>query len=138
MDDICENIEEYNPYKTRKILIVFNDMNADMLSNNKPNLIVTEFFISGRKSNISFVFLTHLILLFPKYYTKLNTLFCYENFKQRKLQQIEFNHSSNIDFQKSMNFFKKCTEKPYSFLVIDTILALGNLSHFRENLVEIM
>ena len=67
MDDIYENIEEYNPYKTRKILIVFNDMNADMLSNNKPNLIVTELFISGRKSNISFVFLTHLILLFPKY-----------------------------------------------------------------------
>ena len=35
MDDIFKNIEEYNPIKKRKILILFDDMIADMLSNKK-------------------------------------------------------------------------------------------------------
>ena len=48
MDDIYKNIEEYNPNKKRKILIVFDDMIADMLSNNKLNPVVIEFFIRGR------------------------------------------------------------------------------------------
>ena len=45
MEDIYKNIEEYNPNKKRKILIVFNYMIADMPSNKKPNPIVTELFI---------------------------------------------------------------------------------------------
>ena len=44
MDDIYENIEEYNPNKKHKILIAFDDMIADMLNNEKPNPIVTEIF----------------------------------------------------------------------------------------------
>ena len=52
------------------------------------------------------------------------------------LQQIAFNHSSDIDFQDFMNLYKKCTAKPYAFLVIDTTLALDNSSHFRKNLSE--
>ena len=66
MDDIYKNIEEYNPNKKQKILTVFNDMIADMLSNQKLNPIVTELFIRGRKLNISLVFITHLISLFQK------------------------------------------------------------------------
>ena len=58
MNDIYKNIEEYNPNKKRKILIVFDDMIADMLSNKKLNPRVTELFFRGRKSNISFVFIT--------------------------------------------------------------------------------
>ena len=49
--------------KKRKILIVFDDMIADMLSNNKLNPLVTELFIRGRKLNISLAFITNLILL---------------------------------------------------------------------------
>ena len=64
---IYKNIEEYNPNKERKVWIVFDDMIADMLSNKKLNPIVTELFIRGRKLNISFVFLSHnLILLYQK------------------------------------------------------------------------
>ena len=58
MDDIYKNIEEYNPNKKRKILIVFDDMIADMLSSKKPNPIVTESFIRRRKLNIYFGFIT--------------------------------------------------------------------------------
>ena len=58
MNDIYENIEEYNPNKNRTILIFFDDMIADMLSNKKPNPIVTGLFIRGRKLNITLVFVT--------------------------------------------------------------------------------
>ena len=54
MNDIYKNIEDYNRNKKRKILIVFDDMIADMLSN--PT--VTELFIRGRKLNSSLMFVT--------------------------------------------------------------------------------
>ena len=58
MQDVYKNIDEYNPDKENKILIVFDDMIADMINNKKLNSIVTEFFIRGRKLSISIVFIT--------------------------------------------------------------------------------
>ena len=58
MQDVYKNIEDYNPIKKRKVLIIFDDMIPDMISNNKLNPIVTELFIQGRKLNISIVFIT--------------------------------------------------------------------------------
>ena len=85
MDDIYKNIEEYNPNKERKILIVFDDMYADMLSNKKLNPILTELFIRGRKLNISFGFYHTILFCCAKsYWNKLTTLFHYENSKQTK------------------------------------------------------
>ena len=57
---------------------------------------------------------------------------------KRELQQITFNHSSNIDFQDFMNLYEKCTAKPYPFLVIDTTLTSYNPLRFRKNLVEMI
>ena len=65
MNDIYTNIEEYNSNKKRKILIVFDDITVDMLSNKKLNPIVTELFIRGRKLNISLVFITQSYLIVP-------------------------------------------------------------------------
>ena len=53
-----------------------------------------------------------------------------------ELQQISFNHLSDNDFKDFMNFSKKCTEKPYSFLSIDATLASDNFLRFRKNLLE--
>ena len=66
LNDIYKNIEECNPNKKRKILIVFDDMIADMPSNKKLNLVLNELFITGRKLNISLFLLRHLIFLFQK------------------------------------------------------------------------
>ena len=55
---------------------------------------------------------------------------------KRELQQIAFNHSSDIDFKYFINLYKKCTAKPYSFLVIDATLALDNPLRFIEDLPE--
>ena len=57
--------------------------------------------------------------------------------KKRELQQIVFNHSSDIDFQDFMNFYKKCTPKPYSLLVIDATLASDNPLRFRKLIMAI-
>ena len=57
MFDADKNIDEYNVDKGRKILITFDDVIADMIHNKKPNSIVTEWFIRGRKLNISLVFI---------------------------------------------------------------------------------
>ena len=77
MDYIYKNIEEYNPNKKRKILIVFDDMIADILSNKKLDPIVTELFINGREVNISLVcfFCTILFNCTKIYWTKFCALF---------------------------------------------------------------
>ena len=66
MDDIYKNIEGFNPNEKRKLLIVFDDMIADMLSNKKLNPVVTELFIRGRKLNIYLIFITQSYFLFQK------------------------------------------------------------------------
>ena len=58
MLNVYKNIDDYNPDKENKILIVFDDMIADMINNEKLNSAVTELFIRGRKLNISLVFIT--------------------------------------------------------------------------------
>ena len=68
MCDVYENIDEYNPDKENKILIVFDDMIADMINNKKLNSIV----IRGRKCNISLVFITQSHFKVPKN-VRLNT-----------------------------------------------------------------
>ena len=130
MDDIYKNIEEYNPNKNKKLLIVFDDMIADMLSNKKLNPVVIELFIGEEKLNISLVFITQYYLAIPEN-IRLNSIhyFLMKIPSKRKLQQITFNHSSDTDFQDFRNLYKKCTTKPYYFLVIDTI-------RFRKNLLE--
>ena len=78
MDDIYKNIEEYNLNKKRKILIVFDDMIADMLSNNK--------LIYQRKKAKNFSCFHHTIIFrcSKKYQTNFNTLSCYENSEQKR------------------------------------------------------
>ena len=52
------------------------------------------------------------------------------------LQQITFKHSQDIEFRNFMNLYKKCTAKPYSFLMINAILASDNLLRFKSNILE--
>ena len=66
MHDGYKNIDDYNPDRENKILIVFDDMIADMINNKKLNSIVAELFIRGRKPNISLVFITQSYFRVPK------------------------------------------------------------------------
>ena len=108
MDHIYKNTEEYNPNKKHKILIVFDDMIADLLNNKKLNPIETEF-IRSRKLNISLVFIIQSYFAVPKI-TKFKPNSTHYFFmkipNKREPWQIAFNDSSNIDFKVFMNIYK--------------------------------
>ena len=129
MNDIYKNVDEHNPNKKRKILIVFDAIIVDTLINKKLNPIVTELFIRGRKLNISLVFIAQSYFPVPKN-IRLNSThyFVMKISNKRELQQIAF--------ESLLNLYKKCIETLYSFLVIYTTLALDNPLRFRKNLSE--
>ena len=136
MQDVYKNIEDYNPGKKCKVLIIFDDMIADMINNKKLNPVVTELFIRGRKLNISIVFIMQSCFKVPKD-VRLNSthFFILKIPNKRELQQIALNHSSGIDLKDIMKIYKKCTAKPYSFLVNDTTLPSDDPLRFRKNLL---
>ena len=136
MQDVHKSIEDYNPRKNRKVLIVFDDMIADMINNKKSNPIMTELFIRGRKLNIFIIFITQSYFKVPKD-VRLNSthFFIMKSVDKRELQQTALNHSLDIDFKNFMKIYKKYTKEPYSFLVNDTTLQSDGPFRFRKNLL---
>ena len=108
-----------------------------MINNKKLNPVVTEFFISGRKLNISNVFITQSYFKVPKD-NRLNStyFFIMKIPNRRELQQIALNHSSDIDFKNFIKIYKKCTGEPYSFSVYDITLPSDDPLKFRNNLLK--
>ena len=134
MHDVYKKIDSYNHGKENKILIVFDDMIADMINNKKLNSIVTELFIRGRKLNISLVFIMQSHFKVPKDVRNNSTYFFIMKIpNKRELQKIAINQSFDINTKDFIEIYRKCTYKPYSFLVIDTTLPSNNLLRFRKN-----
>ena len=133
MQDIHKNIDEYNADKEHKLLIVFDDMIADMINKKKLNSVVTELFIRCRKLNISHVFITQSYYTVPKD-VRLNStqFFIMKILNRRELQEITLNHSSDIDSKDFIKTCKKYAVQPYSFLVNDATLASDILLRFRK------
>ena len=97
MDDVYENINDYNPIRKRKKLIVFDDMIADIMTNRRFQAIIKELFIRCRKLNISLAFITQCYFSVPKD-VKLNSahyLIMKIN-NRRELQSIAINIISGI------------------------------------------
>ena len=131
--DIYKNINYYNRDKENKILIVFDDMIADMIHNKKLDSIVTKLFIRGRKLNISLVFITQSYFKVPKDVRLNTTHFFIEKIpNNRELRETAINHSSDISTNDFTNIYRKCTIEPYSFWVNVTTLALDNPLGFRK------
>ena len=137
MNDVYANIDNYNLSRNRKILIVFDDMIADIMTNKKFQSIVKELFIRCRKINISLVFITQSYLSVPKDDVRLNSTH-YSIMKinnKRKLQNIAINHSANIDYKDFIKIYKECTKEPYNFLTIDTTLPSTNPLRFEKKFI---
>ena len=119
MQDVHENIDDYNPRKKRKVLIVFDDIIADMINNKKLDSIVTELFVRGRKLNISIVFITQSYYKVPKDVRLSSTHFFIMKIpNKRELQKTALNHSSDIDFKGFIKIYKKYTKGLYSFYLM--------------------
>ena len=108
-----------------------------MLNNKKLNPVVTELFIRVIKLNTSLVFITESYFAAPKNIRLNSTHYFFmkvpnkQNFNKLHLIIFEI-----LTWKTLWIFMKKCTAKPYSFLVIDATLALDNLSRFRQNLLK--
>ena len=137
MNDSYKNVDDYNPNRSRKILIAFDDMIADITTNKKFQAIIKELFITCRKINISLVFITQSYFSVPKDVRLNSTHYLIMKINnKRELQNIAINHSADIDYQDFIKIYRECTREPYSFLKIDTTLPSSNPLRFRQNLFD--
>ena len=89
MDDVHNKIDDYNPTRKRKILIVFDDLIADIMTNKKFQAIIKELFIRYRKLNIPLVFVTQSFFCSKRSSTHYLIMKIHN---KRELQQININH----------------------------------------------
>ena len=100
IDDVYVNIDDYNHSKRRKILIVFDDMIADIMSNKKFPAIIKELFFRCRKLNIPLVFITQSYFFVSKDVRLNSTNYLIMKISNKKeLQNIATNHSADIDYK---------------------------------------
>ena len=136
MDDVYENINDYNLSRKRKILIVFDDMIADNMNNKKFQAIVKELFIRCRKLNISLVFITQSYFSVPKDVRLNTTHFIMKINNKRELQNIAINHSADIDYKDFMKIYRECTKETFNVLIIDTTLPAIDPLRLRKNMFD--
>ena len=116
MDDVYNNIDDYNPKRKRKILIVFDDMIADIMTNKRFQAIIKELFIRCRKLNISLVFITQSYFSVPKEVRLNSTHYLIMKIHNKtELQQTAINHSADTDYKDFLKIYRNCTKEPYSF-----------------------
>ena len=124
MNDVLENIKNINNYnknRDKKVLIIFDDMIADIMRSEKFKAIVRELFIRCRKRNISIVFITQSYFRTPKD-TRLNSTY-YILMKignKKELKSIAEESSGHLDFKDFLKIYNCCTREPYSFMMVDT------------------
>ena len=116
MDDVYKNIGEYTPSRKRKILIVFDDMIADIMTNKKFQAIIKVLFIRCRKLNISLVFITQSYFSVPKNFRLNSTHYLILKINnKRELQNISINHFADIHYKDFVKIYRECTKEPYFF-----------------------
>ena len=135
MDDGYENIHDYNSSRKRKILIVFDDMIADLMTNKKFQAIIKELFIRCRKLNISLAFITQSYFPVPKDLRLNSTHYLIMKiYNKRELQNIAINHCADIDYGDFIKIYREYTKEPYKILTIDSTLPASDLLRFRKSL----
>ena len=136
MNDVYNDTGYYNPTRKRKVLIVFDNIIADIMTNRKFQAIIKELFIRCRKLNISLALITQSYFFVTKE-VRLNSThyLIMKTQNKRELQNIGTNHSAEIDYKDFMKIYRKCTSELYSFLTIDTTLRASDPLRFRKNLL---
>ena len=136
MDDVYENIDDYNPTRKRKILTAYDGIIADIMSYKKFQAVVKELFTRCRKWNTSLVFITQSYFSVPKVVRVNSTHYLIRKINNKeKLQNIAITHFADLDYKDFMKIYRGCTKKPYSFfLTIDITLSASDALRFWKNL----
>ena len=130
---ILWDIDDYNPTRKRKTLIVFDDLIADIMSNKNFQSILKELFFRCIKLNISFLFITQSYFSVPKDVRINSTHYLIMKINSRReSRNIAMNHSSDIDYNNFVKIYGKCTKELYCFLTIDTTLPASDPLNFRK------
>ena len=136
MDGVFKNINYCNPSRKRNILIVFDDMIADIMTNKKFQAIINELSIRCRKLNISLIFITRSYISVPKDVRPNSTHYLIMKINSRKeLQNTAINHSADIDYKDFIKIYRECTKEPFNFLITDTTLPASNPLRFGKKIV---
>ena len=121
MNDVLENINNYNENKDKKVLIIFDGMIADFMRSEKFKAIVKEIFIRCRKLNISIVFITQFYFRTLKDARLNSTHYILMKISNKKeLKSIAEENSGHLDFKDFFKIYNYCTNEPYSFIMVDT------------------
>ena len=127
MDDLYNNIDDCNSRRKRKVLIVFDDMITDIMTQKGFQAIIIGLFIRCRKLNILLVLITQSYFSVPKEVRLNSTHYLIMKIhNRRELQQTAINHSAEINYKDFLKIYINCTKEPYSFLAIDTTLPAEN------------
>ena len=121
MNDVLEDINNYNKNRDKKVLIIFDDMIADIMRSEKFKAIVKDLFVRCRKLSISIVFITQSYFKTPKD-ARLNSTH-YIRMKignKKELKSIAEENSGHLDFKNFLKIYNYCTREPYSFMMVDT------------------
>ena len=121
MNDVLDEINNYNKKRDKKVLIIFDDMIADIMRSEKFKSIVKELFIRCRKINISIVFIMHPYFRTPKDLRLNSTHYILMKIGNKKeLKSIAEENSGHLDFKDFLKIYNYCTKEPYSFMLVDT------------------
>ena len=121
INDVLDHINNYNKNRDKKVLIIFDDMIADIMRSEKFKAIVKELFIRCRKLNMSIVSITQSYFRTPKD-ARLNSTY-YIQMKignKKELKCIAVENSGHLDFKDFLKIYNYCTKEPYSFILVDT------------------
>ena len=116
MNDIYENIDNYNLSRKRKILIIFDDMIVDIMTSKKFQSLIKELFIRYRKLNIFLAIITQSYFSVLKDVRLNSTHYLIKKINnKRELQNIAINHSADIDYKDFMKIYRECIKEPFNF-----------------------
>ena len=120
MNNVYGDISNYNRKRDKKVLLVFDDMIADIEYDKNFKKIIKELCYRTRKLNVSIVFITQSYFRTLKN-TRLNSTH-YIPMKignKKELKSIAEEKSRNLDYKDFLKMYNYCTREPYSFMMID-------------------
>ena len=110
MNDVLEDIKNYNKKRDKKVLIIFDDMIADIMRSEKFKAIVKELFIRCRKLTISIVFITQSYFRTPKDARLNSTHYIIMKIGNKKrLKSVAEENSGHLDFKEFLKIYNHCT-----------------------------
>ena len=117
INDVLDDINNYNKNRDKKVLTVFDDMIADIEYNKNFKRIIKELFYRAHKINVSIVFITQSYFRALKDARLNSTLYVLMKIGNKKeLKRIAEEKSGHLDYKDFLEMYNYCIKETYSFL----------------------